>query len=203
MKARHALLLVFLGATQATGQTSATPDLSADIRLLQQNRLPTDGPGLLQLFRERTLSNDQVGDLHNQVKMLASPVFAERKKAETALLKAGALARKMLLDLIKNKDTTLETIRRAETLLTKIAEGQDVLMAIATARLIAKHQPEGSGAVLLEFAPFAGDSRLLEEVQLALNAVALKDGKVDPALISALADRLPAKRAAAAAPSNR
>ncbi|MBI3408863.1 MAG: HEAT repeat domain-containing protein [Planctomycetes bacterium] len=198
MNTRCAVLLVLLGSAQVHAQGPAAPvDLSTDIRLLQQNRLPTEGPGLLLLFRERTLSKDQVGDLQNQIKLLASPIFAERKKAEITLLKAGPLARKMLLELIKNKDTTLETIRRAETLLTKIAEGQDTLMAIATARLIAKHQPEGSGQTLLEFVPFGGESRLLEEVQLALNAVALKDGKIDPAFLTALTDKLAAKRAAA------
>src|SRR5262245_59911572 len=146
MSTRCAVLLgiLFAAPLQAQGP-AAPPDLSADIRLLQQNRLPTEGPELLQLLRERTLSKDQIGDLQNQVKMLASPIFAERKKAELTLLEAGPLARNMLLELIKNKDTRLEIIRRAETLLTKIAEGQDMLMVIATARLIAKHQPEGSG----------------------------------------------------------
>lgn len=191
------IMVVALIAGLLQAQVPPAIDLAPDVRLLKQNGLPTEGPGLLQLFRERTLTKDQVADLENQAKLLSSSVFAERKKAEVTLLKAGPIARKLLLDLVKAKGTSLETIRRAEVIVRKIAEGQDTLFVFATARLIAHHKPPGSGQTLLDYVPFASDARILEEVQQGLNAVAIADGKVDPALLGALSDKHDGKRAAA------
>jgi hypothetical protein len=66
-----------------------------------------------------------------------------------------------------------------------------------TARLIALRKPKGAAEAILAYLPFADEESLVEELQAALNAVAFKGGKADPAVVKALADRQPVRRAAA------
>ncbi|MCI0376382.1 MAG: hypothetical protein L0215_02120 [Gemmataceae bacterium] len=193
------LLFCVVAIGQARSQPPAASYVESDKRLLKQNGLPTEGKELLQFFRERTLSKEQVAELAKQAKNLASTNFAERKKAAAFLLKAGALSRDLLRDIVKSPGSDLETVRRAETLLAQIAAGQDRLLAVATARLVAHQPPPESGQTLLDFIPFATDLRLLEEVQKTLNIVAVKDGKIEAPFLAALKDNLAAKRAAAGA----
>ncbi|MCI0641992.1 MAG: hypothetical protein L0Y72_04130 [Gemmataceae bacterium] len=194
-----ALLVCVVTVCQARSQPPSPIDVESDTRLLKQNGLATEGKELLQFFRERTLSKDQVAELANQAKMLASPQLAERKKAAAYLLKAGALSRDLLRGIVKSPGSDLETVRRAEQILAQIAAGQDRLLAIATARLVAHQPPPQTGQTLLDFIPFAADARLLEEVQKALNVVAVKDGTIEAPFLAALKDKLAAKRGAAGA----
>lgn len=172
-------------------------DRADDRRLLQVSGLPAEGPGLLRFFRERTLSGEQVQALEKQVGLLGSPVFAERQKASVALTRAGPFAKKLLLDVVKNPQSALETVRRAEAILKKIAGPTDMSNAMATARLIAHDKPPDSGKVLLDYVPFASEPTVMEEVQYALNALAIQDGIADPAFIAAVADKHAGKRASA------
>jgi hypothetical protein len=71
-------------------------------------------------------------------------------------------------------------------------------LAPITPRLIALRKPAGAAETLLAFAPYADDETALPEVQLALNTVAFKNGKLDPTLVRALSDPQGARRAAAA-----
>ncbi|MGH7225389.1 MAG: PQQ-binding-like beta-propeller repeat protein, partial [Gemmataceae bacterium] len=65
-------------------------------------------------------------------------------------------------------------------------------------RLFALRKPEGAAAALLAYFPFAEEENLDEEVQKALTALALGDGKLDAALLRGLADERPHLRAVAA-----
>jgi HEAT repeat protein len=66
------------------------------------------------------------------------------------------------------------------------------------ARSVARRKPPEGAETLLAFLPFADDENVSDEVRAALTAVALIDGKPDGAILQALTDRLPMKRAAAA-----
>src|ERR671924_238950 len=87
---------------------------------------------------------------------------------------------------------------RAEACLRRIEE-KDLRVGVpaAAARLVAARKPEGATEVLLAFVPSAENDSVAEEVRAALVAVAVHDGKPDQALIEALDDPAPARRAAA------
>jgi len=66
-------------------------------------------------------------------------------------------------------------------------------------RLVALRQPPGAAEALLAFLPSAEDEAIVGEVQATLAAVAMHDGKPEPALVQALDDKQPLRRAVAAA----
>src|SRR5262249_22694841 len=69
----------------------------------------------------------------------------------------------------------------------------------AVARLLALRKPPGAAEALLAVLPQAEDETLAAEFRSALAAVAFRDGKPEPAVVAALADKSPARRAAAGA----
>ena len=76
-------------------------------------------------------------------------------------------------------------------------EQQPGQLSSAVARLIAQQRPAGAAQTLLAFLPNAEDDGVIEEIRLALAAVAHPDGKTDPALLKALQDDSPIRRALA------
>jgi hypothetical protein len=64
--------------------------------------------------------------------------------------------------------------------------------------LIARTRPAGAAEVLLNYLPFAADQQVTDGLCKSLGAVAVVDGKVEPCVLQALADKIPIKRAAAA-----
>src|SRR5262249_10830311 len=68
----------------------------------------------------------------------------------------------------------------------------------AAARLLGLRRPSGSAGVLLAYLPCAEEDSMANEVREALVLVAIQEGKIDPALIRALDDKLPIRRQTAA-----
>ena len=70
-------------------------------------------------------------------------------------------------------------------------------VAAAAVRAVVKLKPEGAAAALIGFLPLADDESVANLIRDALVSLAVgKDGKADPALIAALADASPVRRAA-------
>ena len=69
---------------------------------------------------------------------------------------------------------------------------------MAAVRAVAALKPDGAADALLEYLPYAEDDKVEQEVETALAAVALKDGKPVSAVVRALTDPTPVRRAAAA-----
>src|SRR5262249_29823188 len=67
----------------------------------------------------------------------------------------------------------------------------------AAARLLAARRPAGAAEALLGYLPFAEEDAA-GDIEAALAAVGVPDGRPDPALLRALGDPSPARRAAAA-----
>ena len=72
-------------------------------------------------------------------------------------------------------------------------------MAAAAARVVARRKPAGAAEALLAYVPYADNDEVTREVMAALLAVALTEGRADPALVRALSDPMPLRRAVAAA----
>ena len=67
----------------------------------------------------------------------------------------------------------------------------------AAAKLLAARKPTAAAQTLLAFLPRADDQAVVDAVKAALASIAARPGKTDPALLAALNDPLPLRRAVA------
>jgi hypothetical protein len=201
------MALVFLGSLLAAQSTApadkkspAAPPGDDDEKLLRAAGLPTDGPGLLKFFRDRTPSPDDRVRLAALVKKLGSRSFGARERATQELTTAGERALEFLRPALENPDP--EVRRRAEQCVRTIEQVPHAARATAAARLLARRRPDGAAAVLLAFLSSGNWQAVGEDLLEPLSALGLEGGAKGkspvPAVTAALADPDPARRAAAA-----
>jgi hypothetical protein len=188
--------VLWLGPGLAVAQPAADTDLPLSEQTLKQAGVPLDGPGLLRYLKTRTLSEADRQKLADTIPKLGHRSFKVREQALRFFVEAGRNAVPYLEKALANPDAevrnraarALETIRRVPQ--------ESVLAAVA--RVLAARRPEGTVPALLAYFPSV-DEQLMEEAFLeALAAVALNKDKVDAAVVAALKDKDPARRAAAA-----
>jgi HEAT repeat protein len=185
------------------GEWSPNPALQGDDDVARRIRRDawagwwknTDGPTLLAEFRKRTLTAQDQAKVQSLIESLAADEFAVRQQAVADLVAYGPVVVPFLREAARGTDR--ERVRRAEECLQLLAKKEDKPLPTTAARLVALRKPEGAVEVLLDFLPFASET-MTAEVQEALTALALRDGKVEPALVRALDDKLAVRRAAAA-----
>jgi HEAT repeat protein len=165
-----------------------------DEKEVQDAYIDTSGPGLLELFRKRVPGQVGRAQLAALVQQLGDPSPKVRVKAHRELVSLGSPAVPLLRRASKELDD-VEYAARARLCLEQI-QGTSVLAAAA--RLLGELKPEGTTEVLLNYLPFADDEGVIEEITATLNEVAAPNGKVDPALLRALEDKSPTRRAFAA-----
>jgi HEAT repeats len=185
-------LLALVGLVLAAGDDTS----AIDEQILKDAKLGTDGPALLDVFRKRTVSEGDLVKIKAQIKQLGDDSFTVREKASADLAAWGVVAIPLLREALKNPD--IEVVHRAEECLRVINEANSDLVAAAAARLLAVRKPAGTVEVLLGYLPFADNEDVAEAIRGALAANAIRDGKLDPLLQEALADKSPVKRGAAA-----
>jgi HEAT repeat protein len=156
----------------------------------------TDGPTLLSEFRKRTPSAADLERIGALIGRLGDKSFRVREQAAAELVSYGAVVVPLLREAVKGAD--LEKRRRGERCIETIARSASRPLPPVAARLLALRHPEGAVEALLGFLPWAEDERLAGEVQTALTTLAGRPGKADPALVRALGDSLPVRRAVAA-----
>lgn len=168
-------------------------DATEDERLLREAGLPSDDAGLVAFFRNRSPRDEDVRAL---VKKLGDDDFEARERASRELLLLGPVATPFLKEGAASSDP--EVKRRSEECLKKIGAGPSAATIAAAARTLARRKPAGALEALLAYAPKVEGESTGEEVRSALAALAQRDGKTAPALVAALADSEPGRRAAAA-----
>ena len=184
-------LLAFVPAAPAADDWAAS-----DQQLLRALNLPQDGAGLVEFFTKRTLRDDDRPKIQGLIRKLGDDDFDVREKAMADLVAVGAVAKPMLRDALKDKD--IEIIRRVETCLA-LADRTSTPEAIAAAvRQLGRKPAAGAAAALLDFVPFVDDEYVLDEFGPALARVAVTDTRPDAALVAALKDANPVRRAVAA-----
>ncbi|MGH7171915.1 MAG: HEAT repeat domain-containing protein, partial [Gemmataceae bacterium] len=168
---------------------------SGDEALLRSLGISTDGPGLLSYFRLRNQGAAAPDRLAVLIEQLGdkSPIVARKACGELAAL--GAPAIPSLRKAVKDPDRQ-QTMRMAERCLRALEQHPGQLSS-AAARLIGQRRPRGAAETLLAFLPSSEDDGVIEEIRLALAAVAHPDGKTDPALLKALEDESPIRRSLA------
>ncbi|HXG12587.1 MAG TPA: HEAT repeat domain-containing protein [Gemmataceae bacterium] len=157
----------------------------------------TEGPALLDEFKKRTLTDAARERALVLIRQLGNDSFEVREKATAELLEMGTAAVPFLRQAAGNPDA--EVSQRARKCLDAIEKEKLSPLSPVTVRLAALRRPPGTVETLLAYLPSAEDEGVAGEVQAALAAITRRDGKADPALLRALDDKVPARRAAAAA----
>jgi HEAT repeat protein len=192
------LLLVMLGSlwTAAPGSGGDPDPTPADEQVLTAAHLPVTDAGLLDIFRKRTVSDAERARMKRLIAQLGDDAFEVREKASAQLLAYGPVVEPLLEQACKDRD--IEVVRRAEECLRQIRRGSSQVLVIAAAHLLARRKPAGAAEVLLAYLPFADNDLVVEAVQEALTALAVRDGKPHPALAAAVADPSALRRGVAA-----
>jgi hypothetical protein len=176
---------------------AATPAAVADDeRTLRTAHVGADGAALLQYFRKRGVRDVDPDHIKQLIEDLGDDAFDVRQKASAELAELGPTALTELRRAARYSND-IEVVRRAERCLQLIESGSGAAVPAAAARLLAVRKPEGTARVLLAYLPAADQPVVAEEIRKALTAVAVRGGRPDEAIVAALADRSPVRRAAA------
>jgi hypothetical protein len=170
---------------------------AGDEDLLKAAGLTGEAPALLDYFRNRTVQSVDPEKIKSLIKQLNDDSFKVREQASQELVKYRKFAEPWLNEALKGSE--IEVVRRAQQCLERIRSSDEANLEAAVARMIAAKNPVGAPEVLLAYIPSVVNPTVLDEMQVALAAVAMKEGRADQLLVDALADKLPLKRATAAA----
>jgi HEAT repeats/PQQ-like domain len=190
------VIAAILGLAIVARAAEPDPEIVNAEKTLQEAKVETTGAALLQYFRERTLKPADRAGLADAVRRLGNDDFETREKAEEELLRAGRKALPFLRAALRDED--LERARRAARCVQEIDSDADHSRIAAAAHVLAARKPEGAAAVLLAYLPGAEAEFVEEELSRALLTLGMRDGKADPALLKALTDEEPLRRAVAA-----
>jgi HEAT repeat protein len=190
-------VMAVLLTAAATLTWAAGPDTSAaDEQILKDAGVATTNDGLLEFLRKRTLNDNDQEYLKNLIRQLGDDSFQVRERASSQLLTRGAAAEPLLRTALQSSD--IEVVRRAEECLRLLKRGAGAAVPAAVARLLGHRKVAGAIKDLLAFLPFSDNDSVAEAVRASLTALAVQDGKPDPLLVTALNDKDPMRRAAAA-----
>ena len=167
-----------------------------DEEVLKDGKIPSDGPGLVEFFRQRVVRDGDEEHIKALIRQMGDDDFDRREDASIQLCGLGLRAKPLLLEALRDPDA--EVAHRAGECLKQIDEGSASASTAAAVRVLARRKPDGAVAALLDFLPAAGEEEVAEQVRLALADLAVRDGKADPALVRALTDASALKRGAAA-----
>jgi HEAT repeat protein len=156
----------------------------------------TDGPALLEVLKKHTPSEADREKIQALVQQLTDPSVAVRDKALADLLALGAAAVPFLRQAANDHES--KASEPAQKALQHIDQSNVSPLPAVVARLLALRKPEGGAGAVLAYLPCAEDDVLAGELRTALTALAVRDGKADAAVVKALQDKAPARRAAAA-----
>jgi HEAT repeat protein len=154
-----------------------------------------DSARALGELRKRSRGDSDRERVLELIRGLGDDSFDVRQKATRGLKEMGSGIAPMLRQAANNPD--LEVRQRVQTLLQEIDKETAPPLSFSVPRCLALRKPEGSCEALLAYLPFAEDEGTVAEVQEALDAVAFRDGKPEPALVKALGDKSAVRRAAA------
>lgn len=184
---------------------NSSPSEGGDEGMLRSVGVATDGPGLLSYFQVRSRGEVKPKRLAELIEQLGdkSPIVARKACGELAAI--GAPAVPALRRAMKDPDRH-QIARLAQRCLLALEHNPGQLSSSA-ARLIAQHRPPGAVEALLAFVPEAEDEGVIEEIRIALAAVAFptvsgegghtQAEREKAALLKALHDDAPIRRALA------
>ena len=173
------------------------PALASDDQILKGAHLGTDGPALIDFFHKRSTPAPDKAHLDALIAKLGDKNTENADGAAGELVAIGPNAVPALRPAANNPDGG-ETMVRARHCLQMLDGSQGAALTATAVRQLAALKAEGAVEALLGFLPFAEDDRVVQEIEAGLVAVALHNGKPHPALVKALEDKVPVRRAIAA-----
>jgi HEAT repeat protein len=186
---------LLLAAVLALGARADEP-ADTDDQMLRDAHVATDGDSLLAFFRARSLTAEDRDELTRQIKELGNDNFAARQRASHQIIRFGQPAVPYLRQALANTDP--EVVRRARFCIEELERAAGPALPAAAARMLALRRPAGAIPVLLNYLPFNEDESVEEQVLTALATLTAAGGGPDPAVINAVHEREPARRAGAA-----
>lgn len=168
----------------------------ADVETVKAAGYDADPKALMDFFKKHTVTDADRARLGTLIKQLGDDDFDRREEATEEIQKFGVAAIGPLRQAERTSDP--EVLRRCEQCLKAIEKVPTRTLASAAARLLAELKAEGASETLLNYLPLAEDEAVADDVRAALAGVAMRDGKPDPALKAALAEKDALKRGAAA-----
>jgi HEAT repeat protein len=173
------------------------PQESPEEQTLKGVKLPTDGPGLLDYFRKRSVDRVDPEEIAKLVKQLCDKKAENRDAAYRDLVSYGLLAVPQLRQASNDLDD-VETAAIAKQCLQAMETSARSAVTGAAVRRLAESRASGASEVLLAYLPYAEDESIFEEIKSTLTSLGNGGGKADPALVQALSDPMPLRRAIAA-----
>ncbi|MFQ3592563.1 MAG: HEAT repeat domain-containing protein [Gemmataceae bacterium] len=165
-----------------------------DEAVLHNGRLNLKEESLLNFFRKRTPPAPNRATLNALIAKLETP---EADAAQAELVAIGIAALPALREAVNGAEG-VETTKRAREIVATLEGDAPAQLVIQAARGLASIKPAGAVKVLLDYLPYTEDTASYLELQWAIQQVAMRNGKPDPALIAALKDPVAVRRGTAA-----
>jgi HEAT repeat protein len=180
------------------GQSPVERDFQVieDEKTLKAANVRADGDSLLEFLRQQSLQPDEREAVAVLAKRLDDKALPKRDKAALDIMALGPKALPILRQAVPG--ATLEMRMRLERCIKVLEKDSPAVTAGAAVRLVKQRRPHGACAVLLGYLTSAPDEAVEEEVIDALAGLGVVGGRPDPLFDAALADPVPARRAAAA-----
>ncbi len=176
---------------------TAPANQTSDERILHAAKLEAAPGALLDFFRQRTRTEVDPEQLTTLIRGLTDAAPEVRDRAFGRLVGFGPAAVAELRRAANNLDNLAAAARARQCL--QYLEGPDsVNLTRAAAHLLGQLKPDGAAEVLLAYLPLADNNSVVDEVRDVLATLALKDQQPNPAIVKALADPVPVRRAVAA-----
>jgi HEAT repeat protein len=191
-------ILLLLAATVAHGETpSPPPHIAAyDGLLLRQAGVGTDAASALKFLHDCARGNGNEKKINILIEQLGHADFEQRERASKELIAIGRPALERLRKARKTDDDP-EVRLRAVHCIDAIENRLDANLVFAAVRWVIHLRASGAAELLLDLLPDV-DWETQDEIFHGLPQVAVRDGKLDPALLAALQDKSSLRRAAAA-----
>jgi HEAT repeat protein len=172
----------------------ADPDVATrDEQLLQKAKV---GLFIAKYLTKRSGNDADLLKLEKLVQQLASKNVKEREDASKRIVALGMAAMPALRALGDDGDE--EVVSRAKACQEKIVREADWGVSLAAVRTMLRREQPKTIETLLRFLPYAGAEPTVEAIWFGLDQLTEREGKVDPLLLGALKDTVPARRALAA-----
>ena len=150
---------------------------------------------MLELLQRRTAPSPSAEQLEQWIQLLGDK--ARHGEAAAELVGCGSRAVPILRQTINNANIP-EVIERARACLQGIEGSNGVSLTSAAIGILEAKHPSGSTEVLLRYLPFAEEESVVSLIQSALVSIRKSEKKADEALVKALSDPIPIRRAVAA-----
>jgi HEAT repeat protein len=181
----------------ATAAAACAQPPNDDEHALTAAHLGHDGAALIEFFHQRSATNFEPETIRELIGRLGDNSAEARDSAFGQLIARGAAAIVPLRQAANDLDKP-EIARRARTCLQFMEEEPGLFLSRSAVRLIGQRRPAGAVEALLGYLPFADGPETIKEIEIALAALATREGQTEPALINALTDPRPICRAVAA-----